>query len=136
MLIDASVAVKWLVNEAFSDEAALLDNRATLIAPDILFAEATNALWALCRRGDITRQDFAEAVGVLKAAPVAFLIRCASSPPLLRAWRSILVIRRTTVSTWRSRFRSNIPSSPRTGVSPTPSASIRICRIGLCMWRL
>jgi predicted nucleic acid-binding protein len=71
-VIDASAAVKWLVNEAFSEEAAsLLDNRATLIAPELLFAEAANALWALCRRGDIAREDFAEAVEVLKASPVA-----------------------------------------------------------------
>ncbi len=71
-VVDASVAVKWLVTEAFSDQAArLLDKELTLIAPELLFAEATNALWAMCRRGDITKADFAEAVGVLKAAPVA-----------------------------------------------------------------
>ncbi len=71
-VVDASVAVKWLVNEAFSEEAAsLLDNRTTLIAPELLFAEAANALWALCRRGDIAKEDFAEAEDVLKAAPVA-----------------------------------------------------------------
>ena len=71
-VVDASVAVKWLVSEAFSEEAvSFLDNRTTLIAPELIFAEATNALWALCRRGDITRQDLAEAVEVLKAAPVA-----------------------------------------------------------------
>ena len=70
-VVDASVAVKWLVTEAFSDEAArLLDKQLTLIAPELLFAEATNALWAMCRRGDITKADFAEAVDVLKAAPV------------------------------------------------------------------
>jgi predicted nucleic acid-binding protein len=71
-VVDASVAVKWLVSEDFSAEAAtLLDGQATLIAPDLLFAEATNALWALCRRGDIGEADFAEAVDALKAAPVA-----------------------------------------------------------------
>jgi predicted nucleic acid-binding protein len=71
-VVDASVAVKWLVNEAFSEEAAsLLDNRTTLIAPELLFAEAANALWALCRRGDIAKEDFAEAVEVLKASPLA-----------------------------------------------------------------
>ena len=70
-VVDASVAVKWLVTETFSDEAArLLDKELTLIAPELLFAEATNALWAMCRRGNITKADFAEAVGVLKAAPV------------------------------------------------------------------
>ena len=71
-VVDASVAVKWLVTETFSDQAArLLDKKLTLIAPELLFAEASNALWAMCRRCDITKADFAEAVGVLKAAPVA-----------------------------------------------------------------
>jgi len=71
-VVDASVAVKWLVSEAFSDEAArLLDGTARLVAPELLFAEATNALWAMCRRGDINRADYAEAVGVLRSAPVA-----------------------------------------------------------------
>ena len=38
-VVDASVAVKWLVSEAFSEEAAsLLDNRTALIAPELLFA--------------------------------------------------------------------------------------------------
>lgn len=71
-VVDASVAVKWLVTESFSDQAArLLDKELLLIAPELLFAEATNALWAMCRRGDITRADFSEAVDVLKIAPIA-----------------------------------------------------------------
>lgn len=71
-VVDASVAVKWLVTEAFSDQAArLLDGELTLIAPELLFAEASNALWVMCRRGDISKADLAEAIGVLRAAPVA-----------------------------------------------------------------
>jgi predicted nucleic acid-binding protein len=71
-VVDASVAVKWLVKETFSDQAAwLLDRKLTLIAPELLSAEATNALWAMCRRGDITKTDFAEAVDLLKTAPIA-----------------------------------------------------------------
>ncbi len=71
-VIDASIAVKWLVAEELSDEAGrLLEGEPTLIAPELLFAEAANALWAMCRRGDISRDDFAEAIDVLKAAPVA-----------------------------------------------------------------
>jgi predicted nucleic acid-binding protein len=50
-VVDASVAVKWLVTEALSDEAARLpDMELTLIAPELLFAEATNALWAMQAR--------------------------------------------------------------------------------------
>lgn len=71
-VIDASVAVKWLVTEAFSDQAVrLLDTALTRIAPGLIYAEAANALWALCRRGDIGRDDLAEAVDVLKSAPIA-----------------------------------------------------------------
>jgi predicted nucleic acid-binding protein len=71
-VVDASVAVKWLVTENFSEQAVrLLDEELTLIAPELLFAEAANALWVMCRRGIITKADFAEAVGVLRAAPVS-----------------------------------------------------------------
>ena len=70
-VVDASVAVKWLVTEPFSDHAThLLQQELTLIAPELLFAEASNALWAMCRRGEISKADFAEAIEVLKAAPV------------------------------------------------------------------
>jgi predicted nucleic acid-binding protein len=36
----------------------------------LLYAEAANALWAMCRRGDISHADLAEAIEVLKMAPV------------------------------------------------------------------
>ena len=72
VVVDASVAVKWLVDEEFSSSAArLLDADFTLVAPELLFAEVSNALWAMRRRGDITPDDLAEAVDVLKSAPVA-----------------------------------------------------------------
>jgi predicted nucleic acid-binding protein len=67
-VVDASIAVKWLVTENFSEQAVrLLDEELTLIAPELLFAEVGNALWVMCRRGIITKADFAEAVGVLRA---------------------------------------------------------------------
>jgi predicted nucleic acid-binding protein len=71
-VVDASVAVKWLVLEAYSDYAArLLDDGSTLLAPELIFAEVGNALWAMRRRGDITASDFAEALDVLRAAPIS-----------------------------------------------------------------
>lgn len=70
-VVDASVAVKWLVEEEFSEEsAALLGTDPTLIAPELLFAEVSNALWAICRRGDISREDLAEAIATLAGAPI------------------------------------------------------------------
>jgi predicted nucleic acid-binding protein len=70
-VVDASVAVKWLITEPYTAEATrLLESGLTLIAPELVFAEAANALWAICRRGDISKADFAEAVDVLKLAPI------------------------------------------------------------------
>ena len=71
-VVDASVAVKWLVDEELSEHAArLLDAGLTLIAPELLFAEATNALWAMRRRGDLDEAGFAEANILLQAAPIS-----------------------------------------------------------------
>ena len=71
-VVDAGVAVKWLATEAFSDAAArLLSRELALIAPELIFAEAANALWAMRRRGDIAKADFAEAVHLLRSAPLA-----------------------------------------------------------------
>lgn len=71
-VVDASVAVKWLVTEELSHESAtLLDAGLTLLAPDLLFAEATSALSAKQRHGEIDREELAAAVELLRAAPVA-----------------------------------------------------------------
>ena len=71
-VVDASVVVKWLVAEEWSDESSrLLEAGVTLIAPELVFAEASNALWAMQRRGDLDRDDLADAVDLLKSAPVS-----------------------------------------------------------------
>lgn len=54
LTVDASVAVKWFVAEALSDEARrLLDPRLHLHAPEILLAEFANTIWKKARRGEI-----------------------------------------------------------------------------------
>ncbi len=71
-VVDASVAVKWLVAEQLSEESAtLLDSDVTLLAPDLLFAEATSALAAKHRHGELDAEQFADAVDLLRIAPVA-----------------------------------------------------------------
>lgn len=71
-VVDASVAVKWLVSEPLSAESAtLLDSGTTLLAPDLLFAEATSALAAKHRHGEMSREELAEAIDLLRIAPVA-----------------------------------------------------------------
>ena len=71
-VVDASVAVKWLVAEPHSDASArLLDLDVTLLAPDLLFAEAASALAAKHRVGEIDAHELADAVDLLRSAPVA-----------------------------------------------------------------
>ena len=70
-VVDASVAVKWLVREPLSHQASLLLTEGiSLMAPDLLFAEAANALWAMGQRGDLDDHQLEEAVQTLRAAPV------------------------------------------------------------------
>ena len=70
-VVDASIVVKWLVDEAHSREAAdILHSGSALVAPALVFAEAANALWAMRRRGDIAADDLADAVKTLQAAPI------------------------------------------------------------------
>ena len=62
LIVDASVAAKWLLTEADSDKAASLfrawtDRRITLLAPTILPAEVANALWKRAVRGLVPASD-------------------------------------------------------------------------------
>ena len=71
-VVDASVAVKWLIAEPLSEESArLLEADVTLLAPDLLFAEATSALAAKHRHGELDAEEFADAVDLLRTAPVS-----------------------------------------------------------------
>ena len=70
-VVDASVAVKWVVQEAHSDKAALLLACDTLHAPDHWQAEAVNVLWAKSYHGDLSPEDAEERMILLLRAPVA-----------------------------------------------------------------
>ncbi|MBY0335998.1 MAG: type II toxin-antitoxin system VapC family toxin [Acetobacteraceae bacterium] len=57
-VIDASVAVKWFLNENGSAEAAaLLERRSPLLAPELILAETANVLWKTKRRGALLPSD-------------------------------------------------------------------------------
>ena len=54
LIVDASVAVKWLFAEANSDEARqLLAPRIVLHAPDFILTEVANVIWKKVRRNEI-----------------------------------------------------------------------------------
>jgi predicted nucleic acid-binding protein len=69
-VVDASVAVKWVVEEKHSAQATLLLNYDALHAPAHWRAEAANALWAKVFRGDLTAADAEERLLVLNRATV------------------------------------------------------------------
>lgn len=75
IVIDSSVAFKWLVREDGSDEALALIGR-PMIAPDLLMIECGDALWKRVRRGDTPA---AEAAPALAALPIALTV-VASAP--------------------------------------------------------
>jgi len=69
LVIDASVAAKWLVAEPDSDAAlALLDHE--LLVPDVLFGECANVLWKKVVRGELEPAVADTAARVLLAASV------------------------------------------------------------------
>ena len=58
LVVDASVAVKWYLEEEYSDIAEkLLYGEFNLHAPELIFAELGNVLWKKCRAGDVNSDD-------------------------------------------------------------------------------
>ena len=69
-VIDASVAVKWVVAEPFSDRANALLASTTLWAPAHWQAEAVNGLWGRVYRGEMSAEDAEDRASTLIDAPV------------------------------------------------------------------
>jgi predicted nucleic acid-binding protein len=68
-VVDASVALKWVLDETGSTAAAeLLDGR-RLFAPPLLATEVANALWVVTRRGQITGDEAGDALDLILRAP-------------------------------------------------------------------
>lgn len=72
LVIDASVAVKWVVPEHASERAELLLDHG-LVAPDPLFAECANILWNKVRRGELTKEEAEIAAQTLEQADLTLV---------------------------------------------------------------
>jgi predicted nucleic acid-binding protein len=60
-VVDASVAVKWILPESGSSAAAALrEQGGDLTAPSLIAVEVGNALWKAVRRGSATRSEALE----------------------------------------------------------------------------
>jgi predicted nucleic acid-binding protein len=70
IIVDASVAVKWVVSEPGSAEAAALLKQ-PLGAPTLWLGEASNALWAKVLRGQLSPDEARGQAADLADAPVS-----------------------------------------------------------------
>jgi len=69
LVIDASVAIKWVIEEDGTKEALAL-RRQALAAPDLLVAECANILRKKVRRKELSEPEAAFAAGLLARADV------------------------------------------------------------------
>ena len=72
LVIDASVAVKWVIEEEGTKQALAL-RRQTLAAPDLLTAECANILWKKARRSELSEREAVFAAGLLARADIELM---------------------------------------------------------------
>ena len=73
IVVDASVAVKWFVNEEYSDKALkLLNNGNVLHAPDTLKVEVASALRKYFIRGYIGEGHLRESLKILSEIDITY----------------------------------------------------------------
>ena len=63
LVVDASVAVQWVLDEPGTERALRLRSDDGLIAPSLIAAEVANALWKAVRRGIVKRTDAMASIG-------------------------------------------------------------------------
>ena len=84
VVIDASVAVKWVVPEIASEEALRLRGRSTFFAPELLTIECTNILWKKVRLGELTVEEALLSCGILAMSDIDFVPMAALMEESLR----------------------------------------------------
>jgi predicted nucleic acid-binding protein len=73
LVIDASIAVKWVVQEHGTAEALVLRQKAKLIAPELLIAECANILWKKVQRGELLKDEALLAARLMQGAEIELL---------------------------------------------------------------
>ena len=72
LVIDASVAIKWVVGEAGAEDATALQSF-RCVAPDLLVPECTNILWKKVRRSELSLDEARYAARLLAQAGIDLL---------------------------------------------------------------
>ena len=73
LVLDASIVVKWVVEEEGTKQALELRNRYRFIAPDLLVAECANILWKKVQRGELQPDEARLAAQLLQKANIELL---------------------------------------------------------------
>ena len=73
VVIDADIAIKWVVEEDGTQEALALRRRSELVAPDLLAVECANILWKKVQREELSKDEALLAARLLQAADIEFL---------------------------------------------------------------
>ena len=70
-VIDASIAVKWVIPEVLSEQAdRIRDGDDDVLAPDLLFVEVANALWRKTIAREITPREADTALGLVRRSGI------------------------------------------------------------------
>ena len=70
LVIDASIAIKWVVEEDGTDLALTLRQKARLMAPDLIVAECANILWKKVQRKELSNDEALIAARLLQGAEI------------------------------------------------------------------
>ena len=71
-VVDAGVAVKWILDEPHSDAARRLEGAGhILLAPDFLFVEVGNVLWKRVQANSLTADEAQRLLRALATAPLS-----------------------------------------------------------------
>jgi len=81
LVVDASVALKWVLQEEGTERARALLAEEALAAPELLWIECANVLWVKARRGHLEAVDARAALEAIEATP----IRALPSAPITAA---------------------------------------------------
>ncbi len=70
LCVDASIAIKWVIEEAGTQEALELRKGAKLIAPDLLISECASILWKKVQRKELRKDEALLAARLLQGAEI------------------------------------------------------------------
>jgi predicted nucleic acid-binding protein len=91
-IVDASVALKWVLPEDGADDAIALIGEGPLAAPDLLTIECANVLWVKARRKQISNAEAQAALAAILSVP---LLLVSAGPLAAEAQTMALALRQT-----------------------------------------